>query len=52
MIAYLIKYGAIPLPKDLKEAMASNNTEIIEMIKTGKHLNVIKEYELLTKKTI
>ncbi|MES1038965.1 hypothetical protein [Peribacillus simplex] len=52
MIAYLIKYGATPLPKDLKTAMASNDSEIIEMIKTGKHLKVIKEYELLTKKTI
>jgi hypothetical protein len=30
MIAYLIKYGAIPQPRDLKAAITSGNPEIIE----------------------
>jgi ankyrin repeat protein len=51
MIAYLIKYGAIPQPRDIKAAITNGNPEIIEMIKTGKHLVLIKEYELL-KKTV
>lgn len=50
MIAYLIKYGAIPQPRDLKAALTSKNPDIIQMIKTGKHLSMIKEYELLRKK--
>ncbi|MED3962846.1 hypothetical protein [Niallia taxi] len=50
IIAYLIKYGALPQPRDLKAAMESKEPEIIEMIKTGHHLKIIKRYELLSKK--
>ena len=50
IIAYLIKYGALPQPSDLKAAIESNEPEIIEMIKTGHHLRIIKRYELLSKK--
>lgn len=46
MIAYLMKYGAIPQPRDLKAAITTNDTGIIEMVKTGNHLNAIREYEL------
>ncbi len=45
MVAYLIKFGAIPSPKEIDVAFNYNNKEIIEMVRTGNHLKHIKEYE-------
>ncbi|WP_064091525.1 hypothetical protein [Rossellomorea aquimaris] len=46
IVAYLIKYGSIPNAKEMKTAINNENEVIIEMVRTGKHLNIIKEYEL------
>ncbi|WP_404322761.1 ankyrin repeat domain-containing protein [Cytobacillus firmus] len=45
IIAYLIKYGAFPNKIETKAAIESGNKEIMELVITGKHLAIIKEYE-------
>ncbi|WP_409294190.1 hypothetical protein V1498_13240 [Peribacillus sp. SCS-26] len=52
IIAYLIKFGALPQLRDLTAAAKSEDPEIIEMIKTGNHQRIIRRYELLDKKSI
>jgi ankyrin repeat protein len=49
IVAYLIKYGAIPNAIEREEALKSGNTEIIEMLETGNHLRLIREYEFFRK---
>ncbi|MEH7250123.1 hypothetical protein V7114_25575 [Neobacillus niacini] len=49
IVAYLIKYGAIPNAKEREKAFKSGNKEIIEMLQTGNHLRLIREYEFFKK---
>ncbi|USK61845.1 hypothetical protein [Peribacillus asahii] len=49
MVAYLIKYGALPNPKELKTAIKCKNEEIIHVVRTGKYQKIILEYKLLKK---
>ncbi|MDR7080666.1 ankyrin repeat protein [Neobacillus niacini] len=49
IVAYLIKYGAIPNAIEREEAFKSGNKEIIEMLETGNHLRLISEYEFFKK---
>lgn len=49
IVAYLIKYGALPIANEMGTALKYGNKEIIKMVKTGNHLKLIKEYELLRK---
>jgi hypothetical protein len=49
IVAYLIKYGAYPVEKEMEVALKYGNKEIIEMVKTGNHQKLVREYELLRK---
>ncbi len=49
IIAYLIKYGAIPNALEREVANRNGNNEIIEMVQTGNHLKLIREYEFFKK---
>lgn len=49
IIAYLIKYGAIPNAIEREAAYKNGNKEIIEMVETGNHLRLIREYEFFKK---
>lgn len=44
IVAYLIKYGAIPNAREIKLALKCGNKEIINMVRTGNHLRYIEEY--------
>lgn len=49
IIAYLIKYGAIPNAIEREAAFLKGNKEIIEIVETGNHLKIIREYEFFKK---
>ncbi|WP_342429885.1 hypothetical protein [Neobacillus sp. FSL H8-0543] len=49
IVAYLIKYGAIPNALEREVAFKIGNNEIIEMLETGNHLRLIREYEFFKK---
>lgn len=48
MVAYLIKYGAVPNSREMQAGQYAN-PEIKQMLKTGMHLKYINEYEKMVK---
>lgn len=50
IVAFLIKYGAYPNAIEREKAFKRGNKEIIEIVNTGNHLNLIREYEFFKKK--
>ncbi|MBX9972533.1 hypothetical protein [Cytobacillus firmus] len=49
IVAYLIKYGALPNAIEREAAFRKGNKEIIELVESGKYLKIIREYEFFKK---
>lgn len=45
IIAYLVKYGALPNLRETRIADQSKNLKVVEIVRTGQHLKIIENYE-------
>ncbi|KON88899.1 hypothetical protein AF332_20250 [Sporosarcina globispora] len=49
IVAFLIRYGALPNAIEKEAAFKKGNQGIIELVETGKYLKIIREYEFFKK---